>query len=217
MVFAGEASWRWRMMLPADDSAYDTFWRQAIRWLSVSTSDPIALSTSGGAAAGDRVTVTVQARDEAFEPITDATTVVEVRGPGGTAIPVAAGERSDRAGEYRTEFRASQPGLYRIRAETRRGPRAVGTADEWVLVGGADLEFADPRLNEDVLRRLVDASGGQYLRPADAGRVGDWLRERRPEGPPPVLQDLWHNAFVLALLILLPSAEWVLRRREGLR
>jgi uncharacterized membrane protein len=32
MVFAGEASWRWRMMLPAADTTYDTIWRQMARW-----------------------------------------------------------------------------------------------------------------------------------------------------------------------------------------
>ena len=34
MVFAGEASWRWRMMLPAADTRYDTIWRQMARWLA---------------------------------------------------------------------------------------------------------------------------------------------------------------------------------------
>jgi hypothetical protein len=31
MVFAGEASWRWRMLLPATDRSYETFWKQALR------------------------------------------------------------------------------------------------------------------------------------------------------------------------------------------
>ena len=29
MVFTGEAAWRWRMMLPASDRSYDTYWCQA--------------------------------------------------------------------------------------------------------------------------------------------------------------------------------------------
>ena len=35
MVFTGEASWRWRMHLPAADRTYETFWRQAVRWLAL--------------------------------------------------------------------------------------------------------------------------------------------------------------------------------------
>ncbi len=28
MVFAGEAAWRWKMMMAASDRSYDFFWRQ---------------------------------------------------------------------------------------------------------------------------------------------------------------------------------------------
>jgi hypothetical protein len=30
MAFAGEASWRWRMMMPSTDHTYEFFWRQAV-------------------------------------------------------------------------------------------------------------------------------------------------------------------------------------------
>ena len=52
MIFAGEAAWRWRMMLPATDRSYDTFWRQAVRWLALPATDPIAIAVPPGAAAG---------------------------------------------------------------------------------------------------------------------------------------------------------------------
>ena len=29
MIFGGEASWHWKMMMPARESAYDVFWRQS--------------------------------------------------------------------------------------------------------------------------------------------------------------------------------------------
>ena len=40
MVFTGEASWRWRMMLPTTDQSYDRFWRQAARWLGKARRSP---------------------------------------------------------------------------------------------------------------------------------------------------------------------------------
>ena len=33
LVFAGEAAWRWRMLVRAEDRTYEHVWRQAARWL----------------------------------------------------------------------------------------------------------------------------------------------------------------------------------------
>ena len=43
MVFTGEASWRWRMLLPTSDQSYERFWRQAVRWLGQAAPDPVSL------------------------------------------------------------------------------------------------------------------------------------------------------------------------------
>ena len=40
MVFAGEASWRWRMMRPASDTSYETIWRQLVRWVAAGRGGP---------------------------------------------------------------------------------------------------------------------------------------------------------------------------------
>ena len=54
MVFTGEAAWRWRMMLPASDRSYETFWRQAVRWLALPATDPVSLTLPPRAAPGER-------------------------------------------------------------------------------------------------------------------------------------------------------------------
>jgi hypothetical protein len=86
-----------------------------------------------------------------------------------------------------------------------------------MYVGGADREFADPRLNEGVLRRLARHSGGRYVRAGEASKVVSWLQETVPRRIAPERGDLWHEPWAFALIIVLLSAEWILRRRWGLR
>jgi len=104
-----------------------------------------------------------------------------------------------------------------LTAEARRGTAVLGSSDRWVLVGGADLEMADPRLNEDVLTRLAAASGGRYLREADLTGLSALLKASNADLPPPDQQDLWNSFWMLAVVIGLLSTEWVLRRRWGMR
>ena len=86
-----------------------------------------------------------------------------------------------------------------------------------MLVGGTDREFADPRLNEGFLRRVARGSGGRYVRPAEAGQIVSALRTTVPQDAPPERRDLWHTPWALTLVVALLSAEWILRRRWGLR
>ena len=65
MVFAGEASWRWKMMMPAADRSYDVFWRQAARWLTSASPDPVAISVPDACEPGDLVSVDIDVRDAA--------------------------------------------------------------------------------------------------------------------------------------------------------
>jgi hypothetical protein len=218
MVFAGEASWRWRMMRPSEDRTYETFWRQAARWLSTESPDPVDVSATSGAMPGDSVNLEVVARDEAFAPLRDAVVTLHLSGPGlpGERVLDAALE-DPAAGRSTGQFRAEQPGVYRVRAEARRKGSLIGTSDQWVLVGGADLELADPRLNDEVLRRVALASGGRFLTDAEASDLPSLLRSRMADEAPPRYRDLWNTGWAFAAIILLLGGEWVLRRQAGLK
>jgi uncharacterized membrane protein len=217
MVFAGEASWRWKMMVASSDRTHEFFWRQAARWLARPSPDPVAISVPDTSEPGDTIGVDVDARDAAFVPAADATVDATLTLPGGEERPLKlrhAGAAGDR---FTTALRVEQPGLYRVRAEARRGRTTLGAADRWFLVGGADREFADPRLNEGFLRRVARASGGRYVPAAEAARIISWLQQSVPQNVAPEQRDLWHTPWAFALIVGLLSAEWVLRRRWGLR
>jgi uncharacterized membrane protein len=216
MAFSGEASWRWKMMLASSDRTYDTFWRQSIRWLASPAPDPVAISVAGGAAPGDSVTIEVTARDAAFAAVRDALIRVRVTAPGGEVTNLEAPLHDAANGTYRAVLDADQPGVYRVRADATRG-RPIGAAEEWLLVGAADPEFTDPRLNEEVLRRLALATGGRLLSQHETASLTRMLDARTPPAAPPVSRDLWNSRWVFAAIAALLFAEWVLRRREGLR
>src|SRR5207244_4332720 len=49
MIFAGEASWRWKMMLASTDRTYEFFWRQTARWLASQSPDPVTITVPASA------------------------------------------------------------------------------------------------------------------------------------------------------------------------
>jgi uncharacterized membrane protein len=217
MVFAGEASWRWKMMVPSSDHAYEYFWRQAARWLTAAATDPVAITVPDAPEQGDDLSVDVDARDSSFAGVPDATVDVTITAPGGDAQPIKVRRADARSGRFTAALRPDRTGLYRVHAEARRGTTPLGTADRWMYVGGGDREFADPRLNEGFLRRIARDSGGRYVRAADASQVPGWLQAIVPQNAQPERRDLWHEPWAFALIVVLLSAEWILRRLWGLR
>jgi hypothetical protein len=107
--------------------------------------------------------------------------------------------------------------VYRVSVSVQRGRKETGSATSALLVGGADAEMSDPRLNMALLDRLASGTGGRII-PAD--RMPDLvgaLHAATPAAAIAVQKDLWHNAWSLVLIIGLLTTEWLLRRRWGLR
>ena len=217
MVFTGEASWRWRMRLPSTDRTYELFWRHAVRWLSSPSPNPVSIPPVTGLAPGESSALSVDVRDDEFAAVPDARVQMRVTVPGGETRDVRVALADPRLGRYSGELMFDQPGIYRVAVEARRGTTVLGSSERWTLVGGADTEMADPRLNEDVLRRVARASGGRYLRARDAAEIPSLLESQATDPGSPRLQELWHQGWIFAAAIVLLGFEWFLRRHWGLR
>jgi uncharacterized membrane protein len=217
MIFAGEASWRWRMMLPVENRTHEMFWRQAVRWVSTSAPEAISVTTSGGTVPGDPLDVQVAVRDAAFRPLSDASVVARITAPGGQTrelrVPISEGGSGLYIGRHRPE----QPGVHHVEVEVRQGTALLDTAEHWMLVGGADLEMADPRQNDELLRRIAAATGGQMLTEADLPALPGLLASNASGLVAETVREVWHGPWSFALIAGLLIGEWVLRRRWGLR
>jgi len=219
MVFTGEASWRWRMMLPASDRSYDTFWRQAVRWLALAAGGPIGVTVPAGGSPGDTLALRVVVRNAAFQPQGDALVDVRVTGPDGQIERLRAAADADGAadGGFVARFRPKQPGVYGVTADAARGAAPLGSASTMLLVGGSDLEMTDPRLNMQLLQRVALASGGRLIAAGEGQALLTALGAGVPAARLAVQRDLWHTPWSFAALVILLGGEWLLRRRWGLR
>lgn len=216
MVFAGEASWRWRMMLPAADTTYDTIWRQMARWLTRGAVGPVSVVALGSPSPGTAETVSVLVRDRDYAPVGDAEVQLVVTAPGGDERRLTATLADAPDGRYEVPVRFTDAGVYRLAADARRGSDVLGAGERVVLAGGADPEMADPRLNEAVLQRLAERSGGLYVRPDAVDDIPPRLVGAARVDGPPELVDVWHGAWSLLVVIGILAAEWTLRRKAGL-
>lgn len=216
VAFAGEASWRWRMLRPAEDTSYETIWRQLARWVTAGAPRQVTIAPMSPAVPGitDRISVVV--RDEEFKPIANAEVAIDLTAPNGDTRQLSAPLSNPQDGRYAVATRFDQQGVYKISAIATRDGIRVGTASRPVLVGGVDLEMTQPRLNDAVLRRLSAESKGQYVPADEAGQLASLLRASRADAGTPEMRDVWHNGWSLLAIIGLLAAEWVARRRVGL-
>ena len=217
MVFTGEASWRWRMQMPSGDRTYELFWRQAVRWVGGGAPDRVSIAAPPALVPGNTAAIGVDVRSEAFAPVTDAQVSLKVTLPGGAVRDLRATAVDPQSGRYSADLRVDEPGVFRVSASAQGGAARARNADRWFLVGGADLEMADPRLNEQVLQRIATATGGRYLAAGQASELPSLLSAVEPDVSAPQLQELWHNIWIFVVVMLSLAAEWVLRRRWGLR
>jgi uncharacterized membrane protein len=217
MIFGGEASWRWKMMMPATDRSYEIFWRQTARWLAGPAPAPVAVTVPEASEQGDSGEISIDVSDASYTPAADAAVDATLTVPGGEAVPLKLRRDSAVPGRFVAAIEPDRSGLFRVDVQARRGTMPLGSAVRWFYVGGGDREFADPRLNEGFLRRVARASGGSYLEAREAARLISLLQAAVPQNAEPERQDLWDRPWAFALVIVLISGEWILRRRWGLR
>lgn len=216
MVFTGEGAWRWRMMLPSADKTYEAFWRQAVRWLTMDAPDPIGVRMPP-LDVGEAGEILVDVRNPRYEPLADVSVSLTLTDSAGATRDLKATVKDAASGTFATPVSIDRVGIVRVDARATRGVDSVGTASAIALVGGRSTELSDPRRNDDVLSRIAAQSGGQSLRPDEIGRVPELLASKVVGAPTTIRQDLWHNPWTFAFVLTLLLAEWIARRRWGLR
>jgi hypothetical protein len=79
-----------------------------------------------------------------------------------------------------------------------------------------ETEMADLTGDEGFLRRLAEATGGQFFRLDQLDLLAGKINQIHDDVNRPVEIPLWDGPYVLALVLGCLAAEWGLRKRFGL-
>ena len=218
LAFTAADTWRWQMRMDSKSNAHETFWRQMLRYLVSGTPRQVEVAAEQDVyGPGDPVRIVADVRDKKFNAATDARASVRVVKPSGASVEVPLRFTArDEANVYVGEFRADELGRHRVELSASAAPIGTAGAQSEFLVAELNREFYDAALNEDLLRRIAEETGGKYYTLDEADALVSDLVYRRTDNSRLVTKDLWDMPVNFLLLVGLVSGEWFLRKREGL-
>jgi hypothetical protein len=219
----GAGTWRWRT-LPDDLAdlrpAYGEVLDRLIRW-TTATRDrrPVRVRPDRPLfGERERVTFSGQVYGENLSPVENATITLAVRGPGGATA--RAPMRPIGNGRYVADLGIRPGGAYTFTAEATLDGARLGDDRGTFAVGRLSAEFREPGADPGLMRQVALRSGGQVV-PLDS--LGAFIGGLRAQGlltdRPLVREDatpLLTLPWLLGLIVLLLTAEWVLRKRTGM-
>jgi uncharacterized membrane protein len=215
-VLATGGTWRWQMQLPHEDQRHETFWRQFLQAAATTAPQPVTL-TSDRVFYGDESTVVLRAevRDKSYKPAADAAVTLEVSdgmGPPTTIemTPVA-GER----GLYEAVYDTTHTGVFRFEAIAKTADSELGRARFAVRREDGVIEHYRVQQNRALLERLAGATGGTYFAVDDVSQLPEAVSFSEAGSVERQVLDLWNIPLAFLVLLLLKSAEWLVRLYWG--
>lgn len=215
------STWRWQMMRPVADQSHERIWRQMLRWLSVSALERVSVNFDREFYhAGDQINVTATVRDINYQPDNSASVWLHLVDPEGSTYDVAMEWDIDEDGVYRATFDAEIEGIFQVLVDV---PSAAGEVDRSetekntaFVVTPSLREYSVAGRDAGLLARISEASGGRYYDLDDTRSLATDITHTPNAYSREVQEDLWDRGMLLALLILLLCADWILRRVKGL-
>ena len=218
-----DETWRWRYDVA--DKYQDAFWHQladAIMEPAYTVHNQFVALDAGAVnyQAGDRAEIRVRLRDAHRRLIREGHPLAIIARDGQklATIPLTADETS--GGAFRGKTAALAPGRYEVRVDAGHlvPPGSDLAVEFYVQASGGDAahELAELTCNEDLLKQMAQASGGDYFREEDVAKL---IHKLAPLSSGRIEESetvLWQSWFWFIPIMVLLTTEWILRKRVGL-
>jgi len=218
LVFLGQGLWRWDFMMwgvGKSNNLLLTFLERSVRWLITRdelkrvrfTTDKMIYQS------GNQVYMQAQVYTDDYRPVENASVDLQV---------LHENEQQEfhleslGNGKYQTQFRVFEGGDYIFQGEAKRGDQFFGADTGNFSVGEFDVEFQQTKMNENLLQKVAQLSGGKYFTPQNFREVANELPVENKEQIRIQEINLWNEWLVLILFLLLLAFEWIIRRRKGM-
>ncbi len=216
MAVMADGLWRWKMA-GDDDDVYDRFVTNAARWLTArgELERVVVTADKDVYQAGEDIGLSAQVYRADYRLSHDAAVRVSAS-TGEGAAPVATVDLEPAGDHYRGSIGHLPPGPYALRAVASLGGEEVGTASGEFVVERFSLEDSETRRRSALLKRIAEESGGGYYVPETLDDLPEDVPMTWAERTARTEYELWNSPWLLLGFVGLMSAEWALRRKQGL-
>jgi len=220
LYHAFDDSWRWRYEVA--DLYHVKYWNQAANWvaeLPFAVRDKFVSIDAGGITyrPGESADLRVRLRDGEGRPVTNAAVDAVLTRDGLKIATIRLAADENAGGLFRGKTASLEPGNYEVAVQSVAiAERDAKARTDFKVEPRATGELTQLDLNEDLLRRMAAATGGEYLREENISRLADLLA---PMSQGRVIESdtiLWQSYWWFALVVLILTAEWILRKRAGM-
>ena len=215
VLFLGtDNTWRWRKN--GGDLYHSTFWGQIVqrlagtRLLAGSRRSQLR-SDQQNYSPSDRVIVYARLFTTTWEPVSQETVNATLTGTENNRRQILLRAIPGEPGQFRAEFTAPKSGRYRL---------AIANDPDSLIditVREPDTEFQNPTLNEKLLQDLAATTGGKYFTSETIHTLPEAIKNKTVRQITTHRADVWSSPPIFLLIILVITAEWVLRKFSELK
>lgn len=224
-----DSTWRWRFR--AGDRWHHRFWGQTVRWAarnkSASGNDQVRLSLSDVVVSEtEGVEASIRWNPKLVPQLADADVrllvqrLPDVDGEGDAALmqEIALTPTKGTPERYVTQLPNQQPGTYAIKLVVDGAGIQLEQeiASELIVQKRTSTELANISCNRQVLQQLAAATGGEFLEPWQLSRLPEIIAPEVEKGTQVEEHSLWDTWPAMLLFFFLLTAEWIVRKMNGL-
>lgn len=216
-ILATGGTWRWQMSEALGDPSHDLFWQQLLRWLVAESPGPVSAAMPARLLMDEgHVQLTAQVRDRQFQSAADAHVSAHIVGPEGMNAVVDLTPSQDTPGLYEADWTAEKPGPYlaEVTADSANNVQLGSDVVTFQREDGVAENFHTEQ-NRALLEELSKETGGRYWSPGDLKNLPRDVSYSEAGISVRSTKELWDMPVVFLLLLGLPIAEWLLRRKWG--
>ena len=216
-ILATGGTWRWQMSEALGDPSHDLFWQQLLRWLVAQSPGPVSASIPARVLMDQgRVELSADVRNRQFQPAPDAHVAAQITGPGDLNETIDLTPSQDTPGLFTADWTAEKSGPYlaEVTAESSNHEPLGGDVVTFEREDGVAENFHTAQ-NRHLLEQLSAQTGGSYWTSSNLKNLPRDISYSEAGISVRSTKELWNMPIVFLLLLGLPIAEWLLRRKWG--
>ena len=214
MWMGTDNTWRWRRN--TGERFHTILWGQIVQQLGLHhllgggkltrlASDKVSYTK------GERVIVSGRIYNTDYTPLKDSSVAANFVVEKGAPQEISLRALPDQPGMYRAEFVASAPGT--VRFSTKRD---ASTVLEFSITEPR-YESGETAMNEALLRAMAEASGGAFFREETLWQLPAAVSAKAERVSTTIDGELWASPLFFLIIMLVASAEWLLRKKWQLK